>query len=304
MENKINNKEYFLAKWLEGKLTDYELKQLVSSNDYQLYLNLRRGISNFELLEQPLNSSLKKIKNRIFNKRKATTIKINYKWALSIAASLAIIFGLYFLMPSSEISHSTAFGQQKVIELPDGSLVTINSKSTIEFNPDSWQSSRILNLSGEAYFKVKKGSQFTVNTSNGDVVVLGTEFNVNSSHNFFEVICYEGKVKVEKNSKAYILTPGKTIRKFNENKLEENFTNKNFPAWTTGESTFVSVPLEFVIKSIEKQYNLTVISDQIDITRVYTGSFTHNNLDVALTTVFKTMNIKYLKRDNGIIILE
>lgn len=304
MENKINNKEYFLAKWLEGKLTDHELKQLVSSNDYQLYLNLRRGISNFELLEQPLNSSLKKIKNRIFNKRKATTIKINYKWALSIAASLAIIFGLYFLMPSSEISHSTAFGQQKVIELPDGSLVTINSKSTIEFNPDSWQSSRILNLSGEAYFKVKKGSQFTVNTSNGDVVVLGTEFNVNSSHNFFEVICYEGKVKVEKNSKAYILTPGKIIRKFNENKLEENFTNKNFPDWTTGESTFVSVPLEFVIKSIEKQYNLTVISNHVDITRVYTGSFTHNNLDVALATVFKTMNIKYLKKDNGIISLE
>jgi ferric-dicitrate binding protein FerR (iron transport regulator) len=304
MENKINNKEYFLAKWLEGKLTDHELKQLVSSNDYQLYLNLRRGISNFELLEQPLNSSLKKIKNRIFNKRKATTIKINYKWALSIAASLAIIFGLYFLMPSSEISHSTAFGQQKVIELPDGSLVTINSKSTIEFNPDSWQSSRILNLSGEAYFKVKKGSQFTVNTPNGDVVVLGTEFNVNSSHNFFEVICYEGKVKVEKNSKAYILTPGKIIRKFNENKLEENFTNKNFPDWTTGESTFVSVPLEFVIKSIEKQYNLTVISNQVDITRVYTGSFTHNNLDVALATVFKTMNIKYLKKDKGIISLE
>ena len=75
-------------------------------------------------------------------------------------------------MPSSEISHSTAFGEQKVIELPDGSLVTMNSKSTIEFNPDSWESSRILNLSGEAYFKVKKGSQFTVNTSNGDVVVL------------------------------------------------------------------------------------------------------------------------------------
>ena len=304
MEDKINNKEYFLAKWLEGKLTDHELKQLVSSNDYQFYLNLRRGISNFELLEQPLNSSLKKIKNRIFNKRKATTNKINYKWALSIAASLAIIFGLFFLIPSTEISHSTVFGQQKVIELPDGSLVTMNSKSTIEFDSDSWQSSRILNLSGEAYFKVKKGSQFTVNTSNGDVVVLGTEFNVNSLDNFFEVICYEGKVKVEKNTKAYILTPGKVIRKFNKNKLEEYSTNKNFPDWTTGESTFVSVPLEFVIKSIEKQYNLTVISDQVDITRVYTGSYTHNDLDVALASVFKTMNIKYLKKENRIISLE
>lgn len=304
MENKINNKEYFLAKWLEGKLTDHDLKQLVSSNDYQLYLNLRRGISNFELLEQPLNSSLKKIKNRIFNKRKATTIKINYKWALSIAASLAIIFGLYFLMPSSEISHSTAFGQQKVIELPDGSLVTINSKSTIEFNPDSWQSSRILNLSGEAYFKVKKGSQFTVNTPNGDVVVLGTEFNVNSSHNFFEVICYEGKVKVKNDHKEFILTPGKSVRKINENLEEEYLTTNSFPAWTKGESKFMSVPLEIVIRSLEKQYNLVIQSNEVDLTRIYTGSFTHQNIDIALASVFKTMNIKYLKKENGIISLE
>ena len=304
MENKINNKEYFLAKWLEGKLTDHDLKQLVSSNDYQLYLNLRRGISNFELLEQPLNSSLKKIKNRIFNKRKATTIKINYKWALSIAASLAIIFGLYFLMPSSEISHSTAFGQQKVIELPDGSLVTINSKSTIEFNPDSWQSSRILNLSGEAYFKVKKGSQFTVNASNGDVVVLGTEFNVNSSHNFFEVICYEGKVKVKNDHKEFILTPGKSVRKINENLEEEYLTTNSFPAWTKGESKFMSVPLEIVIRSLEKQYNLVIQSNEVDLTRIYTGSFTHQNIDIALASVFKTMNIKYLKKENGIISLE
>ena len=37
---------------------------------------------------------------------------------------------------------------------------------------------------------------------------------------------------------------------------------------------------------------------------VYTGSFTHNNLDVALASVFKTMNIKYLKKDKGIISLE
>ena len=123
------------------------------------------------------------------------------------------MFGLFFLMSTNEISHTTAFGEQKIIELPDGSLVTMNSKSTIEFNPDSWESNRILNLSGEAYFKVKKGSQFTVNTTNGNVVVLGTEFNVNSSHNFFEVICYEGKVKVEKNHKDYILTPGKISKK-------------------------------------------------------------------------------------------
>ena len=133
-------------------------------------------------------------------------------------------------MSTNEISHKTAFGEQKIIELPDGSQVTMNSKSLIEFNPDSWESNRILKLSGEAYFKVNKGSQFTFNTKNGNVIVLGTEFNVNSLDNYFEVICYEGKVKVEKNTKEYILTPGKTVRKYNNNLIEEYITNKNFPA--------------------------------------------------------------------------
>ena len=44
---------------------------------------------------------------------------------------------------------------------------------------------------------------------------------MNSLNNYFEVICYEGKVKVEKNTKEYILTPGKTVRKYNNNLIEE-----------------------------------------------------------------------------------
>ena len=304
MKEKVNNKEYFLAKWLDDKLTDNELKELVTLDDYQRLLNLRKGLKDFEILEQPLDSTLVKIKSSIIQKRNTISNKFNYKWSFSIAATLAILFGLFFLITTNEISHKTAFGEQKIIQLPDGSQVTMNSRSLIEFNPDSWDSNRILKLSGEAYFKVKKGSQFTVNTNNGNVIVLGTEFNVNSSENYFEVICYEGKVKVEKNTKEFILTPGKTVRKYNNNLIEEYITNKNLPAWTKGESSFISVPLEFVIASNEKQYNLVVLADDIDTTRVYTGSFTHNNLDVALASVFKTMNIKYLKKDNGIISLE
>ena len=187
MKEKVNNEEYFLAKWLEDKLTDNELKELVTLDDYQRLLNLRKGLKDFEMLEQPLDSTLVKIKNSITKKRNTISNKLNYKWSFSIAATLAILFGLFFLMSTNEISHKTAFGEQKIIELPDGSQVTMNSKSLIEFNPDSWESNRILKLSGEAYFKVKKGSQFTVNTDNGNVIVLGTEFNVNSLNHYFEV---------------------------------------------------------------------------------------------------------------------
>ena len=305
MEIKNNNKEeYFLAKWLEGEIADQDLKLLVSTNDYLSFLELRNGINNYELLEQPLNSSLTKIKNRIAFKKKDTTNKTSYRWTLSIAATLAIIFGLFFLMAPNEINHTTAFGEQKTIELPDGSLATMNSKSGINFNPNSWGTNRVLNLTGEAYFKVKKGSQFTVNTMNGNISVLGTEFNVKTTDNFFEVVCFEGKVKVNNDHKEFILTPGKSVRKINKNLEEEHFTTNNFPAWTTGESKFMSVPLEFVIQSLEKQYNLVIQSNEVDLARIYTGSFTHQDLDIALASVFKTMNIKYLKKENGIISLE
>jgi len=63
--------------------------------------------------------------------------------------------------------------------------VVLNSKSTISFNKTDWKNNRQLTLDGEAYFKVEKGSTFTVNTNNGSVTVLGTQFNVNSTRRFF-----------------------------------------------------------------------------------------------------------------------
>ena len=41
-----------------------------------------------------------------------------------------------------------------------------------------------------------KGRKFTVNTTQGQVMVLGTQFNVENRGNFFEVSCYEGLVQV------------------------------------------------------------------------------------------------------------
>ena len=250
------------------------------------------------MLEQPLDSTLVKIKNSITQKRNTISNKFNYKWSFSIAATLAILFGLFFLMSTNEISHKTAFGEQKIIELHDGSQVTMNSRSLIEFNPDSWDSNRILKLSGEAYFKVNKGSQFTVNTKNGNVIVLGTEFNVNSLDNYFEVICYEGKVSVSSESSEHILQSTQRIRKVNGNPSESSATQLSKPTWIDGESTFKSVPIRYVITALENQYNIKIDSESIDDSTVFSGSFPHDNLNIALITVFDALNMKYNKNDN------
>lgn len=71
MENKNShiNEETFLAQWLEGKLSDTELKNHVSEADYRAYLKLRKGLEISDQLNASTQYSFNKIKEKIANKR-------------------------------------------------------------------------------------------------------------------------------------------------------------------------------------------------------------------------------------------
>ena len=68
--------------------------------------------------------------------------------------------------------------------------------TTLKYASNKWDKKRRVRLEGEAFFKVAKGSTFTVDTKTGSVKVLGTQFNVKNRIGFFEVVCYEGLVGV------------------------------------------------------------------------------------------------------------
>ena len=165
------------------------------------------------------------------------------------------------------------------------------------FNDSDWKESRQLTLDGEAYFKVEKGSTFTVNTNNGSVTVLGTQFNVNSKKDFFDVVCYQGKVRVNSNSLDYILLPTNSFRKINGSSSESSTTQLLQPTWIDGESTFKSVPIKYVITALEDQYNIKIDSELIDDSTIFSGSFPHKNLNIALITVFDALKIRYNEKE-------
>ncbi|WP_460219511.1 FecR family protein [Psychroserpens sp. MEBiC05023] len=296
-----NDNERFLAQWLSGDLSDQELKALVSEGDFQLFLKLRKGIEAYEVLESPTDASFKKIQNRMSYKPsedKVRKLKAN-TWLIGIAASIVLFFGLFSLLSDDVISVNTNFGEQKTIALLDGSEVILNSKSTLTYDKEKWKLNRSLTLNGEAYFKVKKGSDFTVNTENGTVKVLGTQFNVNSVSDLFEVVCFEGKVSVHTKAEDYTLLPANSIRRINGHEVEQWNTKSLSPTWIEGESSFKSVPLSYVISALEAQYNITIDSNSIDQSIIYTGSFTHKDLNTALKTVFKSLQIQYIEKESG-----
>jgi transmembrane sensor len=289
--------ERYLAQWLEGELTDSQLEELVSQKDFNAYLKLRRGIEINEKLNGPTDQCFEKLNHRIAGLQpKIRTL--NTTWFVGVAASILTLFGMFMFLDSDQLVVESGYGTATPHELIDGSEVTLNSKSTIAYTPKQWIENKTVDLNGEAYFKVAKGKTFTVRTANGSVTVLGTQFNVKSTDDFFEVVCYHGKVSVKIADTEHILLPTQSIRKITGYKLEPNTFKGVNPTWLDGESTFKSVPLKYVITALEDKYDIKFNTQEIDETTIFSGGFPHGNLDIALTTVFDALDISYTEKEN------
>lgn len=306
MENTDSNKEqdFFLAQWMDGKISDDDLRSKVSEADYLTYKKLQEGIKVFETLEQTNGETFDAIQNKIQKSNRSDNGRSRKRrWMLPVAASVLILMGMYFFFGNNTTRYATSFAEQKTITLPDHSQVVLNARSSLQFDGDDWTDRREVFLEGEAFFSVEKGSKFRVKTANGSVEVLGTVFNVNATLDYFEVNCYEGKVEVITYGDSSVLTQAMSVRKIDGNAVEQDVPSDSSPSWLHGESSFKSVPLIYVIDALERQYDLKFNTNKIDVQNIFTGSFGHENRDVALATVFKTMRIHYQMDENNVIVL-
>jgi ferric-dicitrate binding protein FerR (iron transport regulator) len=301
---KYSQDETFLARWISGELTPEELNEFKKSKDYPVLKRINDASQRLEAPkfdQQNLFNKLEQYKtNHLQQERR--TIKLIPNWAIAIAASVVIAFGLFYYL-TAESHFNTGFGQQLAVTLPDRSQVQLNSNSDLDFKSLNWKNNREINLEGEAFFDVEKGKSFIVYTEEGVVEVLGTEFNVISRANYFEVRCQEGKVKVSSKdaNDEVILLPGNAVRIVN-NKLEKWDYNISEPNWLIGESTFQNTPLSQVIISLENQFGITFDASNVNLSERFTGGFTHKNLNLALKTVMAPMDISYSVVDNKIIL--
>lgn len=293
--------DIFLSKWLNNQLTEEELSSFKSTDDYQLYVKIIEETDKLQAPAYDLNTAFEQLKGQRNVKN-----SISKKWRfLNIAASIILLIGIFaYFNFYKTTTHYSDYGEQITFSLPDGSKVTLNSKSTISYNKHNWDENRSLVLDGEAYFDVEKGKTFTVVTSLGDVSVLGTEFNVNATDTYFNVACYEGKVKVNdhSDSSTHILTPTLGYQHIRNKKA----TNHNFkdesPTWLHQQSSFKSTPIKHVFETLEKHYNLKFAYTNFDDTVLFTGTFPNNNQHIALETVLKSVNLKYMIQENLVIL--
>lgn len=221
---------------------------------------------------------------------------IRFLWtaAMTAAAALALLF--WISLHSNVEKVMAQAGEQKTLVLPEESAVTLNAVSKLTYREETFEKDRVLRLDGEAFFKVKPGSTFTVETDYGTVTVLGTSFNVISRNGRFEVSCYTGKVKVESpGQQSVIITPGeRSVSDSEQPTLSRSgfALIKETPEWTTGRFVFDNQPLNEVIEELERQYDIRVKLDTGLEDLRYTGLFEAGNLDNALSLITWPLHLK------------
>lgn len=163
-----------------------------------------------------------------------------------VAASLLTFLLFFYQLPSPKKTHrllaqntvSTRLGSKSKIQLPDGSQVWLNADSRIIYNESFGDSSREIQLTGEAYFDVikDKNHPFIIHTSSIDVRVLGTALNIRSYANEknTEAVLIRGSIEVilrNHPDKKIILQPNEKIVVQNGNCI---VLPGAFPAGATG----------------------------------------------------------------------
>ncbi|HLP37824.1 FecR family protein [Lacibacter sp.] len=178
---------------------------------------------------------------------------------LKITAAAIIVAGLFVTINyfvggrDNRKTYAAVYGERKNIQLPDGSVVTLNAGSNIKINENYGTTTRDVYLEGEAFFEVKHDitRPFIVHTPAMDVKALGTAFNVKAYLNEknTETSLISGLVEVtlkENNNLKMLLYPNQKIewQNGNTNAVNSNLTKANKDTHLTD-----SLPKKLVVTS-------------------------------------------------------
>ena len=203
------------------------------------------------------------------------------------------------------------YGKRSTLILADGSKVWLNSGSVLEFPAQFTGNKREVRLaSGEMYIEVApdKKKPFYVHTSDFNVKVYGTKFNVSAyTDSQKSVVLVEGRVSLQTaNKKETFLAPSEQAvfsdnSTFHTQKVDVN----QFISWKNGYLEFDKTPMTEVLKQVGRYYNLSFDFDK-DVNlqkRTCSGKiYLSENLDNVMTTVGLLSSTIYTRKENQIFI--
>lgn len=259
-------------------------------------------------------------------------------WVSAVAASAALLIsaGAWFFYTSHRsdmVAKSTAKGEKSTFIMEDGTRVTLNADSKLEYAKTFPEKNREVYLTGEAFFDVHQDANkpFIIHTANMNIKVLGTAFNIKSYPNeaSTEATLLRGAIEVtvpDNPSERIVLKPSQKLIVHNKESQDTARTKsvavKNvYPAlttltyfqqrdtmimetsWLQNKLVFQDEDFESLAKRMERWYNISIRFSRTDSRQLrFTGILEGETIAEALRALHLTEDFNYRIEDSTIVI--
>ncbi len=205
----------------------------------------------------------------------------------------------------ADITIDVPQGSNSSLRLPDGSLVTLNSGSSISYSQGFGVHDRIVRVEGEVYFEVAHDVEkpFRVESDGMEVEVLGTVFNLRNyaydTHATLSLI--EGKVRVsdalDKENSLILAPDQKVVMDKTTHRLVKSGTcAQQSAAWKKGILVFDDIALSDIVVELERTYDVDICLEDDSISGLhFYGMFDKKTQSIAdvLTSLSTTGKFCY-----------
>lgn len=228
---------------------------------------------------------------------------------LGVAAFLVscLFFGIYIyenqleghqaeeLFFANDQIETTSRGERRTVDLPDGTIITLNSESKLKF-PESFEADfRVVYLEGHAHFDVARDPEkpFIIYSNFSKTQVLGTSFDVKAGHKEekTEVIVKSGKVAFSERSNpenSILLAVNEKAILLPEQKISKSTVNAAVvTAWKDNLLLFRNNTFEEIIDVLEPWYDVQI---EVKKPALLKQSFTLSYDDPTLSSLIERMS--------------
>ena len=278
----------------------------------------RQSLAKLESFYSNTNSEINSMKKKIWvevnsrleqdDHKEVPIVNIRYPYMLRIAAVLIFTVVTTFvimrlvsdgnsvdLVENKLIQKSTALGEKTAVKLPDGTIVNLNSGSTLSYPASFSAGAREVEISGECFFDVVRDIQrpFVVKFKTSSVTVLGTSFNIRTykGESRISVAVASGKVSFQSSldEPGVILEANEAAMYDDENLVRREIDPLEAFGWKDQVLYFNNRPFDEIIPELERWFGVT-FEVQGDFSKK--GNFSGKFKDKSLENVL--MGLSYL----------
>lgn len=232
-----------------------------------------------------------------------------------IAASILLIVGAawsfyLFSRTHEEQKRITVHSQSQTLvdTLPDGSIVTLNKRSSISYPQEFAKGDlRQVALTGEAFFEVEpdKTKPFVITVNDITVTVLGTSFNIKSNVQKTEITVESGLVEVGNLDRKIMVHPKERVTSVKGEKelLARKNESEIYNYYRTNKFVCKDTPLAELVDILNEAYQVNIVIESQGLaSKQINTTFERQPLPDILRIIGETFDIQVQYRGDKIIL--